>query len=183
MKNNLIFLWWINWVWKTTIWWQIAKKLWIKHIIASDIIKKLEIFNIDKKNEKDISNESEIIVKYIKNYFWENNTIIFDAHFVLKDSKNNLIKIKKDIFKKIDISKIIIIIDDIKNIKEKLKKRDFKNYELNFLKYFQDEELKYSQEIAQELNIEHNIFDITEIWINNLEEVLINYFNENVWTN
>lgn len=172
--NKIIFLWWIHWVWKTSIWDEISKDLNIKHITASKILENHISYNKDIKKEKDFYNESKLIIKEFQKEL-SDDLILFDAHFVLNDSCYNLIKVKKEIFKWLNLKSIIILIDKVENIRERLKKRDNKAYDLEFLEDLQKQEIDYSKEIANVLKIEHKIFDISKLWFEITKVEIINY--------
>lgn len=171
--NKTIFLWWSHWIWKTSIWNEISKSLNIKHIIASKLLKNHKIYNKNIKNGDDFYNESKFIVKEFQKEL-SYDLILFDAHFLL-NYNNNLIKVKKEIFKKLNLKSIIILIDKVENIRERLKNRDNKDYNLDFLEKLQKQEIDYSIEIANMLKIEHKIFDISKLWFEQTKIEIINY--------
>ena len=172
--NKTIFLWWIHWIWKTSIWNEISNTLNIKNITASKLLKNHKICSKEIKNEDDFYDESKFIVKEFQKEL-SDDLILFDAHFVLNDSNNNFIKVKKEIFQKLNIKSIKILIDKVENIKERLKKRDNKAYDLEFLEDLQKQEIDYSKEIANILKIEHKIFDISKLWFEITKVEIINY--------
>lgn len=181
--NQTIFISGIHGVGKTTICWNLAEKMDIEHIVASDIIKQYNFFYKENKTAKDLYTETDIFLGWMKKIFTKPSMILLDAHFILLDSWCRLVKVKKEIFSELRINNIILLIDNVEKIQEKIYKRDGKRFDMNFLKKLQDLEIEYSKEIAKMLNVEHQIFNLSEISEDNLHQMLFNYIQNYVRTN
>lgn len=173
--NKIIYISWITWVWKSTITKQISEKTGIYFVWASNILTKYKAdFYINKTSES-INRDVDIVLYWLKKEQINNKEILFDWHFVLINNKNEILKIKKDFFIESWISEIILIVDKVENIRERLKKRDNIDYDLDFLEKLQKQEIDYSIEIANILKIKHKIFDISKLWFERTKIDIINY--------
>lgn len=180
--NTIVYISWIHWIGKTTLCKKIAEKTWMNHIIASSLLKKYRPdFGADKSLDG-IESDVDAVLFGLKQEQDRAKSILFDWHFVLSDRENNLIKIKKYFFSQAGMKEIVILIDDISNIRMRLKERDGKDFSLDFLERFQNQELEYSREIADMLHIPHRVFDISESGLENIEEVLFNHVAKYAWT-
>ena len=176
MQNpSIIYISGIHWIGKTTLCSKIAEKIWMNHVIASSLLKKYKPDFEAIKSMESIKNDVNTVLYWLRQEQNGSRAILFDGHFVLSDKEQALIKIKRDFFLQAQIGQIIMLIDSTVDIKSRLKKRDNKDFSLDFLNQFQDLELEYSQEIASMLAVKHQIFDISKIWQDSIEETLLDY--------
>lgn len=96
-------------------------------------------------NQQNLINSIDMFVK--------DKLFILLGHFCLFDKHYNIKKIDREIFFKLNLEKIIVIIDDIDNIQFRLKKRDNLFFTTELLGKFQNTEVRYANEIASMLNI------------------------------
>lgn len=125
---------------------------------ASDLIKRYSnsYSDIDKKVDN-ISLNQEYLIKSI-NAFINDDFFILNGHFCLFDNNYNIIKINKDIFKKLNLCKIILLTENIDIIQKRLKSRDNISLDYSILENFQNIEKEYSKEISEFLNVPLKIF-------------------------
>ncbi len=121
----------------------------IKNYSASDLI----------RNYKAIEQKTVINVEENQNYLLnallklKDKKIYLDGHFCLLGEKNIIQKVPLDVFKEINIIKIILLYSEPDKIYKRLKNRDNKEYSLKLLEKFQNKEIEYGEEIACKLNI------------------------------
>ena len=120
---------------------------------ASDLIKKYSEISTDiNKKVLNIEANQQNLINSI-DMFVKDKLFILLGHFCLFDKHYNIKKIDREIFFKLNLEKIIVIIDDIDNIQFRLKKRDNLFFTTELLGKFQNTEVRYANEIASMLNI------------------------------
>ena len=121
----------------------------IKNYSASDLI------NNYKKIKGKIVIDVEENQNHLLNALLELNDkkIYLDGHFCLLGEENKIKKIPLNVFKETNITKIILLYSEPISICERLKKRDNKDYSVELIEQFQNKEVEYGQEVANELNI------------------------------
>jgi adenylate kinase len=164
--NKIIFIGGIHGVGKTTLCNQICKKIDINHYSASNLIKRLNEDSIGEKskNVADINRNQDKLITAIDSYINKKQTYLLDGHFCLFNLEKKITKIPEKVFKKINPSSIVVVYDNIQNIRYKNNNRDAINYDEKLLDDFQCQELIYSKHIAEKLKIPYMMFDVnTEI--------------------
>lgn len=121
----------------------------IKNYSASDLIR--EYKEINDKIVKNVGENQNYLLEDISNLNEEK--IYLDGHFCLINSKNEIEEIPLDIFKALNIKKIILLYSNPVLIAQRLEKRDHKKYSIEMLEKFQEKELNYGEEIANILNV------------------------------
>lgn len=162
-SKKVIFIGGVHGVGKTTICNNISNGFGIKHYSSSSLITRIKSdkVNINKK-VGNIEGNQNILLEAINEYVDEQGINLLDGHFCLID-ENGLIKnIPLETFSSISILEIIVLVDNPENIVERLKNRDSNVYTLDFIKYFQDQEIKYAKLVSKKLNIRLNIIDMNE---------------------
>jgi adenylate kinase len=174
--NKIIFIGGIHGVGKTTLCSQILKKIDINYYSASALIKQLEVGLIsDKsKNIANINKNQDRLITAIDNYVDKTNICMMDGHFCLFDLDQNITKVPEKFFKKIKLSSIVVVYDDVKNIQHKNNNRDAIIYNEKLLDNFQRQELSHSKYIAEKLKIPYVTFDI-----NTNINAIINFIKNN----
>lgn len=161
-KRNIIFIGGIHGVGKTTICKNISKSLNIEHYSSIDLIKNIKSTYINKdKKVKDISGNQNTLLQAIDIYLDESMSLL-DGHFCLLDEFGSIKEISNEIFKEINIIKIIILVDSPEKIVERLRNRDSNKCSLDFIKEFQKREIEYGKLISEELNINLDIINLSE---------------------
>lgn len=150
MSNNIIFVGGIHGVGKDTICEYLSSKLNIKHISASELIKWK---NSSNKLVENIQENQDELVLALKSYISNNENYLLDGHFCLIGTDDSIKKVPLITFQKISPIFIILVVEEIKIIQERLEKRDNKKYNLDLLKKLQDTEITYAKYVSNILNI------------------------------
>ena len=151
--NNLIFIGGIHGVGKGTICNKICEQTDFVHITASEILRWDEISKPDNKKVENIQNTQDRLIAGLDKALKENENYLLDGHFCLFNSVGQVEKVPMETFEKIAPKLIAIVTTKIDLIKERLEKRDNKEYDFDLLKSMQTSEREYSQQISLKLNV------------------------------
>ena len=164
MDKNIIFIGGIHGVGKTTLCKKVTDELHIKHHSASQLIKMLKNEDSDNRDKavKNINSNQDLLVSAIDQYLDKSAPAILDGHFCLLNTKHEIKRIPKETFSAISPIAIITLHDDVTNIANKITHRDGINYNVDLLSSFQDEEICYSADVANYLEIPHLLFDVSK---------------------
>lgn len=136
-----------------------------KHITASSLIKN-KMNSLIKEGEKkvaDVKNNQLLMIDSFNELRQKDNSIfLFDGHFILLNKNLKFEKIDLDIFKILNLSLIILFIDNSTSIFKRLKKRD-SNTQLNLkiLEEMQKLEVEYAKDVSRELKIPLEIINLS----------------------
>lgn len=159
MNRNIIFIAGVHGVGKTTFCEYISKKYDIKYYLASELIAEARKTSFTTLFVEGINENQTILVDSVKNLNDENKEYILDGHFCLLNEHKSIVQIPEKTFELLGIKTIIILIDNINSIHNRLKKRTGIEYSLDIFNKLQQNEVYYSQEIASILNVPYIIFD------------------------
>ena len=125
---------------------------------SSDLISKnnKEIYG-NNKYVKDVNKNQEILLSELKKL---KKDIILTGHFCIANSKNEIDVLPLDVFAKMNITKIIVLKRDLKLVKEFLKRRDNKDYSLEFLNKLQNKEISLASIVASDINVDLSFIDM-----------------------
>ncbi len=152
--GSSIFLSGVHGVGKTTLCEAVAQIVEIKHVISSSLL---------ERNALPVpGGESEFICRRIEELLMSTPVLLVDGHFVLSDHQRNIIRVDKEIYRRIRVQGIIVLVDAVERIQERLEKRDGKRVDSGFLTEFQDAELEHSDRVARMLNVERLIIDMSK---------------------
>lgn len=168
----MIFVCGIHGVGKTYYCEKISEEFKIPYFTASDLIKNREKQEFKEKKVQNISNNQEILIEEVQKIQQRVDNFILDGHLCLLDAEGKIQKVRVEVFRKMRIESLVVVIDGIKEIQEKIWKRDGIEWDCEFLEFFQDEEIKYAKKIASQLKIDLKItkgFSVTD-----------NKFNKNI---
>lgn len=82
---------------------------------------------------------------------------ILDGHLCLINKEDKVERIPFEVFSKMQIEGLYIVINRPQKICKRLLKRDKKKWDFNYIKNFQEEEISYASELTQKLCIPLNI--------------------------
>lgn len=142
----------IHGVGKSSICYDICRDLNIQYLSASELLKWNEI-NEDPKNKKvaSIPDTQTRLILGLQKAVKKNDYYLLDGHYCLLNSKNKIIRVPLDTFKQINPIRLILILDEVSEIKRRLEARDNRLYDLDLLALLQNEELAYAKELSQAL--------------------------------
>lgn len=176
MNRETIFISGIHGVGKSTICDKLSNKYGIARYTCSDLIRKIndKLLRENDKRVHNINKTQEALILGVEEFVKEDK-IILDGHFCLLDDSGKVERIPEFVFEKLELSMIIVLYRDAKDIEKSLLSRDQIKYNYNLLNNFQEEEIKYAKEIASKLNIPFIKFDV-----NNSAEELYEGINDNI---
>lgn len=153
--NNIIFIGGIHGVGKSSICREICNKFNIQHLSASELIKWNEL-NEDPKNKKviDIPDTQTRLIIGLQIAVKENKYYLLDGHYCLLNTESEIIRVPLETFKQINPKKLILILDNVSEIKKRLETRDNRLYDIGLLTSLQNEELAYAKELSQALRVD-----------------------------
>ncbi|WP_170287008.1 ATP-binding protein [Paenibacillus faecis] len=161
--DNIIFIGGIHGVGKTTLCNKLSHQLQLESHSASKIISNMKKQNLpSNKLIPNININQAFLIEGLNQLETEKHWMILDGHFCLLDGKKNISKISEAVFKVIKPAALIVITDSVKNIASRLKNRDDEEYDLKFLKQFQNEETAYARHIAKKFSIPIYIFNSSD---------------------
>lgn len=124
----------------------------LKCYSASELIK--------SKKDKDISEYKKVQAVSVNQEFLldaiseiSDNDFILDGHLCLINSLNLIERIPFEIFQKMKLDGMYIVVDKPDKIQHRLKNRDNQIWNIQFIDLFQQEELAYAKYISSKMNI------------------------------
>lgn len=160
MNNGIIFIAGIHGVGKTTLCNMVKEKLNINTFSSSALIQKAnKQKNFIDKHADDVKENQDILLQAIHQYIDEKNITMLDGHFILINGNNELEQVPVSTFEGMNIINVILIVDDPQQILERLVERDNHKYNLEFIKKFQDEEIRWAKEVCKTIQKECYIYD------------------------
>lgn len=158
MLNKIAFIGGIHGVGKSTICRKICDELKLEYLSASELIKWKDI-NEDTQNKKvwDISLTQDRLVVGLENRIQKDKSYLLDGHYCLINRENKIVNIPLDTFKLINPFSLNIVLGDIIEIKQRLEKRDNRQYDQELLAQMQESELDYARYLSKALRIVLNI--------------------------
>lgn len=149
--NNIIFIGGIHGVGKGTLCKKICNELNLQHLSASDVLKWEEISEKENKLVKDFTSTQNRLITNLQQIVNENERYVLDGHYCLLNMDNLPEKIDFDTFRALNPFAFIIVVDDVDEVKRRLESRDKREYDHELLFEFQQQELDYSKELAEQL--------------------------------
>lgn len=159
----LIFIGGIHGVGKGTLANSLANKMLLKHFTASQILK-WEKFSPDVKNKnvKDISETQKSLIQGVESLKKKEESFILDGHFCLFNQDGIPKRVPLETFISISPYLIVVIVDEIRKIRERISSRDGRLYDSDVLEVMQREEIAYSKEVAERLNVPYLIINSSD---------------------
>lgn len=157
MKRRIIFIGGIHGVGKSTFCQSLASKIKAKHLSASELIvmaKNEE--SSSSKRVKNINKNQNILIHAMNEYLNDDVLYLLDGHFCLINETGEISKVPEQTYRSISPMAIILLHDDPNRIHTRLNDRDNKHYNLEFIRDFQNQELTYSKQVADKLNIPYH---------------------------
>ena len=163
--SSIVFLSGIHGVGKGYLGKKIYESMNLSLYTASNLIRQYGLQTIDDKIVTNINKNQDLLLSAICEIIPSNEDFILDGHLCLISKNNEISRIPKTTFQSIGLKVMIVLIDNPKEIANRLFKRDNKVYDEAFLDSFQAEEVKYAEELCNELNIKLLVceMDVTKI--------------------
>lgn len=173
--KNIIFIGGVHGVGKGHLCQIIKSNLNIIHLTASEVLKWKNISAIDNKIVEDINETQDLLIVNLEKIVDEDKQYLLDGHYCLLNKNGESERVPFRTFEDLNLSKIIIVFEDAKTIKQRLEIRDGKDYDLEQITDFQNMEVKYAKEISRKLNL-----PLLEIQSSDYNQVtLIKFIDEN----
>lgn len=143
---------------------RLSSELSIPHFSASEVLKWEEV-STSLKNKKviNISDTQNRLLVGLEEIKLTHASFILDGHCCLLDSVGKVQKVDLSIFTIIAPNFIIYVNSNSKEIQRRLKERDDIEYPLILLERMQKMEMKYSEYIANQLNVSYIQYDGTNL--------------------
>lgn len=154
MATQIIFIGGIHGAGKGTVCRSICSAHNFTHLSASDLLKWQEV-SADEKNKKvaDIQNTQDRLIVGLNAAIKEGEQYLLDGHFCLLNSSGKPEKVPTETFIQIAPVAIVVVIDAVQLIIDRLDQRDRKRYEFETLNQLQLLEVQYAKEIASMLSV------------------------------
>lgn len=158
-NKKIIFVGGIHGVGKTVLCRSLVERLGGQHVIASDLIRRL---NVQPSNEikrvKNINRNQEVLVSAIDEFLQNEERYFLDGHFCLFGEDGSATEVGLEVFSKIAPQSIILVNDDIDNVIQRLNLRDSVIHDVDRLWQLQQCELESSEIISKSLNIQRLLY-------------------------
>jgi len=152
-SSPFIFLGGIHGVGKTTYANNEFVKLGYHCVTASSLIKNFKGNTSNDKKVTDVSDNQKALIYQLTIERESNSKILLDGHFCLINSDNLVEPICLETFKSINPDLLILLKCDPNKITKRLLNRDGKEWSLNFIRSFQEQEEKHAKLVSKELKI------------------------------
>lgn len=166
--KNIIFIGGIHGSGKGKICDEIISNHRINHLTASEVLKWTEISEQNSKTVANITNTQNRLISNLQKIIKENETYLLDGHYCLLNSQNQPEKIPIQTFIDINPNKLLLVITNAKEVKNRLETRDNKIYELSLIENFQNLEIEYANEISKVMSKPILIIDSLNYNLDNL---------------
>lgn len=172
MVNNICFVGGIHGTGKSTLCNELKNLLDVPHYSCSAIIKEKK--NIDSDKSKIAKNipENQDALSYTLNEELDHNQIVLDGHFALFSGDYLPTAIPDDVFQKINIKAIVVMICEPYIIRKRILERDGKAHPVNKLTALQELELKRAEEISRLLQVPYFRIDSTSAHADEISQTI-----------
>lgn len=157
----VIFVAGIHGVGKSTLCKSVINSIGIKHLTASEIIKKYRQAYIDNKTKyvANIDDNQIILIEGLHQERIGESTVALDGHFALLNEQGEVVAIDTTFFDQLSLSAIVVVVDEPKKIDERLLQRDGRCYGVDRLSKMQEVELQQAEKVALALDVPLLIID------------------------
>lgn len=131
----------------------LSKRLEMPYYSASNLVVMGKKQNFEEKKVKNIQQNQEILIEEIQKIQSHETDFILDGHLCLINSYGKVERIPTEVFEKLNIKSLVVIVDSVKKIKQRMEKRDDINWGYRFIDSFQKEEVKYAKELSEKLGL------------------------------
>ncbi|MCU4414199.1 AAA family ATPase [Acinetobacter sp. WU_MDCI_Axc73] len=173
VNKDITFVAGVHGVGKSTLCVKLASMVNLTHISASDLIRTRKELDKNKKVINPQDNQ-EILIQELLNYRL-NNKILLDGHFCLLDMNERVIKLPIELYRNIEISKILLLSSEAELIYKRVLIRDSgkSGLSLQTISDLQDAEMEHAYRVSEALDIPLLEIDVVESKINSeIEKIL-----------
>lgn len=164
--KKIIFIGGIHGAGKGTFCAKLSNALGLTHFSSSELINWTKISSKENKTVSNIQDTQNRLIESLNSLLENHKTYILDGHFSLLNSEHKPVTVPFETFKLINPCAIVLVIENVEVIYNRLNIRDKVSYNLDLLKKFQSFENQRAHEIANKLEIDLKIYK------NNYEEAL-----------
>lgn len=148
---------------KTVYCHSMEKKLGIPCFSASKLIGKTICINqVKTKNIDRIDERQQVLISETKKLEAQYGEFILDGHLCLINDNGNIERIPQEVFLSMHISEIRVLRTDEGKIQKRMLERDGINWDLEYIKSFQSEEINYARELSVLCNTKLEIVDTSQ---------------------
>lgn len=109
--------------------------------------------NPARKEVKNVGETQNTLLANLPYFIDQDKNYVLDGHFCLLTENGTIERVPMEVFEAISPSLIIVLKEEPSIICQRLAKRDSHNYSLELMTEFQEEELKYAEEVADTLGV------------------------------
>ena len=152
--SKIVFLGGIHGVGKNTMCTLIKQGMDIIHLTASDLIKWSEISpDVNNKEVGDVDETQNRLIAALRGTIEPSKEYILDGHFCLLRPGGDISRVPFETFRAINPCAIAVMTEKPSIISKRLSLRDNKEYSVDLIRAFQQEEISWAKEVASKLNI------------------------------
>jgi len=131
------------------------------HRSASSVIKeeKASAISANSKRVVDVADNQRLLLAGISRFRAPEGTLLLDGHFTLISKVGILVEIPIDVFTSLELSQIVMIVDDPVEILKRLEARDGAGVDVDFIKEHQVREEKHGRSVAALLGVHFSLVD------------------------
>jgi adenylate kinase len=152
--RKIIFVGGIHGVGKTYLCNEICKKIEVPHFSASQLIRQQNEEEMNTlKNVTDVKGNQDALIMAINTYVNDISVFLLDGHFCILNSMGEIERIPNETFERMEISCFLVLVDEVEEIRIRLKSRDNIEYSKEMLEKFQSEEISYAKQLSETLRV------------------------------
>ena len=157
MKINefrIIFVGGVHGVGKSEFSNMVSHTLGISHLSASELIsQQRKAPAAISKRVQDVGGNQDALITAIESHPIDGRKFILDGHFCVFDSLGMIQKIPIETFRKLAPVAVVVLLDEVDQIQERLRIRDKKNSQPELLKQLQNTEREHAEMVCSHLKI------------------------------
>lgn len=153
---GIVFIGGVHGVGKSTFCKHIAEHTGMQWLTASALIKaeKQSAIAVGSKSVVDPIGNQELLLRGIHNYMRpDQGGVLLDGHFTLLNAAGEIVSIDTDVFFRLGLKRIIVLLDDAAAICRRLRERDGQDRSISETSAHQDAEIKQASDVATKLCI------------------------------
>lgn len=153
VNSSMIFVGGIHGSGKSRICREIFEPSGYQCLTASSLISGLGRKTDHNKRVDCVSGNQESLLQALENKRGNNSRLLLDGHFTLVNGKEEIEPINIEVFRAMNLNKIILVKGDPEEISKRLNERDKRIWRTSFLEDFQKEEEAHARFVAKDIGI------------------------------